>query len=69
MWKDEIVEEVHRVREAYAAKFNYDLDAMVRDIQERERLSGRKVIAPPPKRPQPLLAVEESREEAPRKAA
>jgi hypothetical protein len=28
MWKDEIVEETRRERKAYAAKFNYDLEAM-----------------------------------------
>lgn len=28
MWKDEIVEEVRRIREANAAKFNHDLKAI-----------------------------------------
>jgi hypothetical protein len=27
MWEDEIVEEIHHVREAYAKSFNYDLRA------------------------------------------
>ena len=27
MWEDEIVEEVRKVRDKYAAKFNYDLRA------------------------------------------
>ena len=30
MWHDPIVDDIHRVREAYAAKFNHDIAAMVR---------------------------------------
>ncbi len=30
--KDEIVEEVRAVREAYAARFNYDLAEMFKDL-------------------------------------
>jgi hypothetical protein len=37
---DPIVDEVRRVRDAYAARFNYDLDAIFRDIKEREKRSG-----------------------------
>ncbi len=37
---DSIVDEVRRVRDAYAARFNYDLDAMYRDIKEQEQKSG-----------------------------
>jgi hypothetical protein len=34
MWKDEIVEEVRKNREAYAAKFNFDLQAMYEDLKK-----------------------------------
>ena len=51
MWKDPIVEEVRRVRQAHAARFNYDLDAIVRDLREQQEKSGRKVVSLPPKRP------------------
>jgi hypothetical protein len=37
---DPIVEEVRRIRDAHAARFNYDPDAIFSDIKERERLSG-----------------------------
>lgn len=40
-WEDPIVAEVHRIRDEHAALFNYDLDAIFADIQERERTSGR----------------------------
>jgi len=50
MWKDPIVEEVRRARDAYAAKFNYDLDAIVADLKAKEQAGGRKVVSFPPKR-------------------
>ncbi len=50
-WSDPIVEEVRRVREAYAARFNYDLRAIYRDLKEREKRGGRK-IAPGPTEPE-----------------
>jgi hypothetical protein len=37
---DPIVDEVRWVRDAHAARFNYDLDAIFRDIKEREKKSG-----------------------------
>jgi hypothetical protein len=42
---DPIVEEVRKVRDAHAAKFNYDLDAIFRDIKEQERNSGRTFVS------------------------
>ncbi len=53
MWTDPIVEEVRRSREAYAARFNHDLDAIARDLREQaERLEkqGWQVVSLPPKR-------------------
>ena len=34
MWNDPIVEETRRRRENYAARFGFDLDAIVRDLQD-----------------------------------
>ena len=51
MWKDEIVEEVRKHREAYAAKFNYDLQAMFEDLKKAERKSKRKKVSFKPKKP------------------
>ena len=50
MWKDEIVEEVRKARDEYAAKFNYDLDAIYEDIKKQEKQSRRKVVSLPPKK-------------------
>lgn len=42
---DPIVDEVRRIRDAHAAKFNYDLKAIFLDIKEQERRSGRKYVS------------------------
>lgn len=42
---DPIVDEVRRVRDAHAARFDYDLDAIYRDIKEQEKKSGRKFVS------------------------
>lgn len=45
MWKDEIVEEIHQIREAYAKSLNYDLDAIFADLRKKEAESGRQVVS------------------------
>jgi hypothetical protein len=50
MWKDPIVEEVRRVRNEHAARFNYDLKAIYRDLKEQERTSARRHVRFEPKR-------------------
>jgi len=42
---DPIVDEVRRVRDAHAARFDYDLDAIFRDIKEQEKRSGLKFVS------------------------
>jgi hypothetical protein len=44
MWKDEIVEEIHRIREEYAKSLNYDLDAIFADLRKKQAESGREVV-------------------------
>lgn len=44
MWKDEIVENIHRIREEYAKSFNYDLDAIFEDLRKKQAQSGREVV-------------------------
>jgi hypothetical protein len=45
MWTDEIVEEIHRIREEYAKSFNYDLDAIFADLRKKEAESGREIVS------------------------
>ena len=44
MFRDPIVEEIHKAREEYARKFNYDLWAMFRDLQQRQAAGGREIV-------------------------
>lgn len=47
--EDEIVEEVRRVREAYAAQFGYDIRKMVEDLRRHSDEAGRQTVSLPPK--------------------
>ena len=44
-WSDPIVDEVRRARDAYAARFNYDLRAIYRDLKAQEKRSGRTIVS------------------------
>jgi hypothetical protein len=57
---DPIVDEVRRVRDAHAAMFNYDLDAIFQDIKEQERTSGLTFVSYPPRRIEPNRALQPS---------
>ena len=51
---DEIIDEVRAIREAHAAKFDFDLDAIYEDIKrgEEEHITrGAKFVDPPPATP------------------
>jgi hypothetical protein len=52
---DEIVEEIQKIREAYAEQFNFDLGAIFEDIKQRELESGREYVTLPPKRLAPTV--------------
>jgi hypothetical protein len=43
-WESPIVLEVRKVKEQLAAKFNYDIGAMFRDLREREKTSGHRYV-------------------------
>ncbi len=49
MKKDPIVEEVRQHREAHASKFNYDLKKICKDLKEKEKNFGDRVVSLPPK--------------------
>lgn len=45
MWEDPIVKETRTRREAYAARFNHDLEAIFKDIRQRQESGGRKCVS------------------------
>ncbi len=52
MSTDPIVAEVRRVRDTLAAKFGYDLTAILRDARRRQKQSKRKVVSFRPRKTQ-----------------
>lgn len=64
MWKDPIVEEVRKWRDEYAARFNYDLHAICRDLRASQEASGRECVSFQPKRIGSLTAPESQPESA-----
>ena len=56
MWRDEIVEEVRNVRQEHAARFDYDLDAIVADFKKREQEGSHRVVSFAPRRTKPADA-------------
>lgn len=53
-YPDEIIKELWQIREEHAAKFNYDLDAIFRDLKEQQEKSGRTVFSFAPKKPEEI---------------
>jgi hypothetical protein len=51
MAKDSIVEEVRRTRQQYAARFNYDVAAIFRDLQNRQERGEFAVVRCKPRQP------------------
>jgi hypothetical protein len=47
MWKDEVLEEIHKNREEHAEAFNYDLQAICDDLRKKQAASNRQVISKP----------------------
>ena len=54
--EDPIVAEVRRAREELAARFNYDLRAIMEHFQRGEPTTGHEYVSPPPRRPEPSPA-------------
>lgn len=44
MLQNEILDEIHKIREEHAKSFNYDLDAMFADWQKKQVEGGREVV-------------------------
>lgn len=50
MASDEIVEEVRKIRDAYAKSLDHDLDAIFDDLKQKQRQSGREYVSHPPRK-------------------
>jgi hypothetical protein len=45
MWKDPIVEEIHKIREKMAEEVNYDVHQLIENMRKREKESKAKVVS------------------------
>lgn len=54
MWQDPIVGEVRKVREAHAARYNFDLRAIYLELRRAEQKSRRRKVSFSPKRIKPI---------------
>ena len=50
-YPDEVIKELWKIKEEHAAKFNYDLEAIFRDLKEQQENSGRVVVSLAPRKP------------------
>ena len=55
---DPIIDELRAVRDEHAARFNYDVEAIFRDIEAQQEVSGREYVRLPPRR---VVAAREDR--------
>lgn len=44
MYRDKIVEEIHKIREEYSQSFNHDLKAIFADLQKQQAESDREFV-------------------------
>ena len=63
MWNDEIIDEVRAIRDAHAAKFGYDLQAIYADLKksEAEHIAAGHPFIPAPECPVPNTALQRAR--------
>ena len=47
MYKNEILEEIHKHREEYAKSFDYDLNAIFQDLKNKQKLHTQRIVELP----------------------
>ena len=57
MSHDIIVDEVRKRRDAYAKRFNYDLQAIYQDLKVQQKKSGRRRVSLPPRPVRSITAI------------
>ncbi len=57
MYEDPIVAETRKLRDDFAARFDYDLNAICRYLQEQQRTGHRQVVKRAPKPPDRMRIV------------
>ncbi len=47
--RDPIVEEIRKIRDTHAARFQFDLHAICEDLRKKEKTCGHTIVSLPPK--------------------
>ena len=50
MWDDPIVDEIRKIRDAHAEKYQYDLQAIAADLKNQQDAGKRQVVSFAPKK-------------------
>jgi len=50
MYRDSVIDEIRTIRETYAEKFSYDLEAIYHDLKEKEKTCGHRLVSFPARR-------------------
>ncbi len=45
MYQDSVIDEIRTIRETYAEKFGYDLEAIYYDLKEKEKTCGHRLVS------------------------
>ena len=64
MCEDPIVAEVRKIRDAHAARFNYDLKAIYQDLKQQEQASDGVFVSYPPRKARPIRKLPKKRKAA-----
>jgi len=48
--KDSIVMDLRKIRDEHAAQFSFDIEAIARDLQKKERTAGHKLVSLKPRK-------------------
>ncbi len=47
MWKDQVLEEIYKIREEHAKSFNYNMHEICKDLRKKQVARNRKIITQP----------------------
>ncbi|MDA1370409.1 MAG: hypothetical protein O2971_06565 [Proteobacteria bacterium] len=51
MWQDPVVKETRELRDQYAKRLKYDLNAIFEDAQQHQAKKGAELVSFPPRKP------------------
>ena len=57
MWQDPIVKETRELREKYASKMGHSIDAIFKDIRNRQSKRRKSIVSFPSRKPQSIRKI------------